>query len=79
MSVALLHVMLEGDREHSSTQSCTCKRLSENVCSEADWCMLQGNPSWPHKAKCDHLRRLAKDLTGPLPKRLQARAAALGF
>ncbi|CAL8462478.1 g2011 [Coccomyxa elongata] len=41
--------------------------------------MLQANPSWPHEAKCNLLRRLAKDLTGPLPKRLQARAAALGF
>ncbi len=41
--------------------------------------LLQANPSWPHEAKCSYLRRLVKDLTGPLPKRLQARAAVLDF
>ncbi|KAK9906424.1 hypothetical protein WJX75_001618 [Coccomyxa subellipsoidea] len=41
--------------------------------------MLQANPSWPHEAKCAYMRRLVRGLTGPLPKRLQARAAALGF
>lgn len=47
--------------------------------SELACASTQANPSWPHEAKCAYMRRLVRGLTGPLPKRLQARAAALGF
>lgn len=36
--------------------------------------MLCANPSYTHEQRAQHLRGLVKDLTTPLPPRLEARA-----
>lgn len=41
--------------------------------------MLEANPSMKHEQKLLFMRRLVRNLTGPLPKRLEGRVAVLDF